>query len=357
MGKKSAQARPNTLLRLARKERGWTQKDVADRIGAPLPLNVTRWEGGSAFPSPHYVERLCLLFGKSASELGLIQDEVLTTPEPDEDATILIDRTPSPPIPPARRSFMRPIAILLAALALLLVITSTVLLYTTINRPRPTPTLAPTRTLPAFDITSTARTAATATLVATNPDPYPPRTGKLAFLDPLTSPYLWHNQPAGSSGDTCQFTGGVFHVGESQTGTTSLCLNSDFDGANFTIEAQMSIIQGDCGGIIFRSNEPKDYQFAVCQDGFYTFDLYQDLTNSRTLVSKKSPAINIGLNQPNVIALVANGSTFDLYVNQQKIDTVHDSAYSHGQLALIAFSTSTPLTDITYSHLRVWTLP
>jgi len=46
MGKKAKQARPNHRLLLARKERGWTQQEVADRIGAPLALNVTRWERG-----------------------------------------------------------------------------------------------------------------------------------------------------------------------------------------------------------------------------------------------------------------------------------------------------------------------
>jgi transcriptional regulator with XRE-family HTH domain len=35
MVKKAAQATPNRLLRAARKERGWTQRQVADRIGAP----------------------------------------------------------------------------------------------------------------------------------------------------------------------------------------------------------------------------------------------------------------------------------------------------------------------------------
>ena len=35
MTKKAAQATPNQLLRRARLERGWTQKEVADRIGLP----------------------------------------------------------------------------------------------------------------------------------------------------------------------------------------------------------------------------------------------------------------------------------------------------------------------------------
>lgn len=72
MVKKAAQATPNELLSRARLERGWTQKDVADRIGAPLNLNVNRWERGTAKPSAYYVQRLCEVFGKSASELGLL---------------------------------------------------------------------------------------------------------------------------------------------------------------------------------------------------------------------------------------------------------------------------------------------
>jgi predicted ATPase/transcriptional regulator with XRE-family HTH domain len=72
MVKKAAQATPNLWLRDAREERGWTQKDVADRIGAPHPLNISRWESGTAFPRSHYIEHLCLLFDKTPRELGLL---------------------------------------------------------------------------------------------------------------------------------------------------------------------------------------------------------------------------------------------------------------------------------------------
>jgi transcriptional regulator with XRE-family HTH domain len=70
MGKKAVRATPNQLLRRARMERGWTQKKVAESIGAPNDVLVTRWERGMAFPSAHYVERLCQLFELRASDLG-----------------------------------------------------------------------------------------------------------------------------------------------------------------------------------------------------------------------------------------------------------------------------------------------
>jgi tetratricopeptide (TPR) repeat protein/DNA-binding XRE family transcriptional regulator len=86
MVKKATQATPNRLLRRARKERGWTQRYVADQIGAPLALNVTRWEGGTAVPSAYYARKLCELFEKTPRELGLLAEE-------EEDVTTI------PPLP------------------------------------------------------------------------------------------------------------------------------------------------------------------------------------------------------------------------------------------------------------------
>src|SRR5262252_2217207 len=82
MVKKAAHATPNRRLRAARKERGWTQQQVADHIGSPFALNISRWESGTAFPSAYYIERLCQLFGKSVRELGLSQLEDETQGEP-----------------------------------------------------------------------------------------------------------------------------------------------------------------------------------------------------------------------------------------------------------------------------------
>src|SRR5215469_4042574 len=95
MVKKATEARPNHLLRAARKQHSWTQKEVADRIGAPLSLNITRWERGTAFPSAHYVEQLCRLFGKSPQELGLLQPEDEEPPaDPQHPWNVPFNRNP-----------------------------------------------------------------------------------------------------------------------------------------------------------------------------------------------------------------------------------------------------------------------
>jgi len=67
---KLEQISPNIKLRDHRKERRWTQADVAEAIGV-IGLTVRRWEQGRHRPSSYYVTKLCDLFKKSAEELGL----------------------------------------------------------------------------------------------------------------------------------------------------------------------------------------------------------------------------------------------------------------------------------------------
>ena len=81
MAKKAVQATPNRRLKEERELRGWSQKYVADQIGAEC-YYISRWERGTTFPSSHYRIQLCQLFNKNAKELGLQQETVLETPQP-----------------------------------------------------------------------------------------------------------------------------------------------------------------------------------------------------------------------------------------------------------------------------------
>ena len=58
-------------LKRERQLRGWSQEDVAARIGGD-PKTVGRWERGLTFPSPYFQQRLVNLFGKDAEALGFI---------------------------------------------------------------------------------------------------------------------------------------------------------------------------------------------------------------------------------------------------------------------------------------------
>jgi transcriptional regulator with XRE-family HTH domain/DNA polymerase III delta prime subunit len=61
-------------VRRERELHSWSQEQVAEKLGTTAP-NVSRWERGKTFPDTYYRQKLCELFGKSAEELGLIQND------------------------------------------------------------------------------------------------------------------------------------------------------------------------------------------------------------------------------------------------------------------------------------------
>src|SRR5712692_3256801 len=65
---------PNLLLKSEREQRFWTQEDVAKQVGTSA-VNVSRWERGITSPSLFFRNKLCDIFGKSAQELGLVEDD------------------------------------------------------------------------------------------------------------------------------------------------------------------------------------------------------------------------------------------------------------------------------------------
>lgn len=60
----------------ARKDRKWSQQEVASRIGT-TSNNVSRWELGQTTPGPYFRAKLCALFGISVEELGLVDEPVV----------------------------------------------------------------------------------------------------------------------------------------------------------------------------------------------------------------------------------------------------------------------------------------
>lgn len=71
---------PNAKLRREREKRGWSQNELAARIGAD-PKVVSRWERGEATPSKFYQKKLCELFEKNAVELGFLKEETVAIPK------------------------------------------------------------------------------------------------------------------------------------------------------------------------------------------------------------------------------------------------------------------------------------
>jgi transcriptional regulator with XRE-family HTH domain len=79
---------PNRLLAWERLQRGWSYEELADRIRAEMfrcgegdtgltSNTVRRWETGERWPEPRFRKHLVAIFGRPASELGLLTPDEL----------------------------------------------------------------------------------------------------------------------------------------------------------------------------------------------------------------------------------------------------------------------------------------
>ena len=99
--------------------------------------------------------------------------------------------------------------------------------------------------------------------------------------------------------------------------------------------------------------------FGINQNGAYALWTINNCPSPNCTLSElrggSSTDINTGLNQSNLLAVVAKGSIIDLYVNQKKITSVSESTYSQGQIGVAAKDENGSTTQVVFSDAKVWT--
>ena len=359
------------ILRRERAQHGWSQADVAQKIGSD-PKTVGRWERGLTFPNPYMCQRLSELYGKSIQELRLVRDEALLAPdvkaEPvqaptpataDLQAEQEYEQHPLPvaekelqAVPPSAEK-VQPTAFPVRRrsqqvfLYLSLLIIVLLLLAIAVHWP-PQIFASPPSATP------------------TPSNPYTSK-GKLVLNEPLTA-----NSAAGWSltqndQGQCFFADGKYRIRDVQVGFMEVCLANETYATNFTYEATMTIVAGDCGGLAFRTTFPQLYYFLACLDGRYRFVRYDkdNSANVRTIDEGISPAIHQGLHTSNVLAVVAIDKTFQIYVNHTLVVHNTDGAYLDGQIGFIAHTCRMVYpglrpnlcdapTEVAFNNARMW---
>ncbi len=249
--------------------------------------------------------------------------------------------------------------LLIGLLLLVLVESASLLYFAGTNRMSATDaratTTAEARSIArAYSATASARVTATAGVLL---NPYPPYGGALVLNDTLHDNSKGYNWDVNTGG--CQFSAGGYLVRETLQGHFQYCTARTTDFSNFAYQAQMTIINGDYSGLIFRANAVTGqyYYFRIGRDGSYILIRYVDNQNvhAQILTNGVVSIVRTNPKQPNLIAVVARGSTIDLYINYRYITTVHDNTYSHGQIAVVAEDEGNS-TGVLFSDVKVWAL-
>ena len=170
------------------------------------------------------------------------------------------------------------------------------------------------------------------------------------------SPAVWDEFTAQGNGG-CAFTGGALRSSIALKHTYVPCFARLTRFSNFAYEVQMTIIQGDDGGLIFRTNDMngKFYFFSVGRDGTYSLSVSKDSTHSTPLAYDQSSLINTAPGRPNTLTVIAQGSNISLYINRQFVGSVTDTTYTSGEIGIFADDMNNA-TVVTFRNARVWTL-
>ena len=188
-------------------------------------------------------------------------------------------------------------------------------------------------------------------------------SGTPALNDPLSAPSSnnWDQLSASNStqSGSCAYAGGAYESSMPTKRFFQPCYAEAPTFSNFAYQVQMTIKQGDEGGILFRADtaNSKFYLFRITQSGAYDLFVYIDNqgTHAKNLLSNSTSLFKQGLNQPNTITVVAKGSNLYFYINGQYLDSVNNTTLSSGKIGVFGES-NTNSTVVAFSNAEVWQL-
>ncbi len=208
-----------------------------------------------------------------------------------------------------------------------------------------------------------ATAAASATATALQAILSQATSGNPSLNDSLSAPSNnnWDQLAASNStaSGSCAYTGGAYHSTMPTKGFFQPCYAQAPTFTNFAYQIDMTITQGDEGGILFRADptNSKFYLFRISQSGAYDLFLYIDNqgTHAKNLLSNSTTLFKQGLNQTNTITVVARGGSLYFFINGQYLDSVNNTMFASGKIGVFGES-NTNSTDVAFSNARVWQL-
>ncbi len=188
--------------------------------------------------------------------------------------------------------------------------------------------------------------------------------GTILYTDTLTSPN--GDAPNSTSGGwvddgfQCAFRSGSYHVQTYTAHTAAWCYSNQQQFSNAVITAQARLLRGDTYGLIFRLNPlSRDfYVFEINSKGEYRFvrASSNDPSQWLTLIDwTPSNAILSGYGNTNTFLIVATGSQFRFYMNQQLIVTnFTDTTYMSGLIGFFVEGDSPGGTEAAFNNIYIF---
>lgn len=224
------------------------------------------------------------------------------------------------------------------------------------------PSVAPTQNVSATTAapTSTPAPSATSAPTATSTEaPTAIKVGALIFEETFEAQGLWAIGDAGDS--IVNIAGGILTYTQKSPGSYSVRIIGR-QGDDFYAEVGATP-PSNCGtldkyGLIFRAQDVANYYvFQLDCEGRYRLLRFGGTAANPLIDWTASSAITRGSRAFNVLGVQTKGPTMTLFVNQTKLDTATDSAYSTGRFGLWLGSNITRDFAVKFNGMRAYKLP
>ena len=208
------------------------------------------------------------------------------------------------------------------------------------------------------EATQTVSAMQTATVTA-NENPYDNGSWHVEFSDALTTPRYWQEIKTPNSGDCTFVNSQYYRITELKPGYVYACevQGTSTTYTDVTMEVNMDILQGDCGGFVLRDSGTTNfaaYFIYICQNGTYELDKASN-GGSTAILTGSSPTLSGSLGKNQVVAVTAIGNIITLFVNKTRIFQHADSTYTQGAIGLVVVDNYAPMTRVAFSNVKVWT--
>lgn len=209
------------------------------------------------------------------------------------------------------------------------------------------------------EATQTVSAMQTATVTA-NENPYDTGSWHVEFSDALTTPRYWQELKTPNGGDCTFVNSQYYRITELKPGYNYTCevQGTSTTYTDVTMEVNIDILQGDCGGFVLRDSGTTNiaaYFVYICQNGAYELDKSSNNGNSTAILTGSSPTLSGSLGKSQVVAVTMIGNIINLFVNKNRIFQHSDSTYTQGWIGLVAVDNYAPMTQVAFSNVKVWT--
>ncbi len=163
---------------------------------------------------------------------------------------------------------------------------------------------------------------------------------------------------------SCSFVGGALHADKpvfNGSEFEALCFPGSTNFTNFAYQVQMTIVKGDEGAVAFRASKRGNYVFLITPKGSYillitSFKPDGTVSSSKSFLQGTSSAFKAGLNQANLLTVIARNNNMYLYIDKKYVAGASDTTSPSGGIGVLALGSQPDNVDVAFSNAQVWIL-